>query len=108
MKPTKEENLEEILKAIAIVKELVLEDININDFYYSGDKDTQSEAFEGVMRSHDIIPSSTSEMDISDVERLWTQHKDEIDKEFDRLVHVGIETELFYKKVLDYLSFYEQ
>jgi len=95
-------NLEENLKAISIVKEMVESQRNFNDYFYSGDKDTRIEAYDTVLKKHNL--SSCNELSNEDNDRYFKEFDTEINEVLGELIEYGKKTEAFLKQVLDLMK----
>lgn len=90
-------NTEKCLNAIFIVREMVKEQMQLNDYYYRGDKDTLIEAFNDVMRKQGI--SNWYELDADARGQYLEKNNLEISDRCDELVKLGNDDQEFLNKV---------
>ncbi len=94
---------EEKFNALVIVKQLVNNAVELNDYLYSGDKDTRFEAATIIFHKHGL--ASFYELNKEDREKYWNLYEDEINEQFHKLVGDWKEEQKFYNKMLGFIDF---
>lgn len=87
-----------IQQAKEIILKQVYDDLQINDYFLSGDTNTKDEAFESV------IGASIYDFLLERADELYNEHSAKIDEEYNRLCKVGEENRIFYNKMIQYLD----
>ena len=77
----------EVINAFKIVKEVVSNNNQAIDYFYSGDKDTRIEAMSNTFRHYG--KPSYYELSVEELQKYDEMYHDDIDKEFNCLVNFG-------------------
>ena len=90
------------LKSIEMVKQMVYDSMQGNEYFYSGDKDTRIESINEVFKKYNI--GEYYKLDKDTISKNVELYKDEIDKTFNDMVKGYTELDDFYEKVIKFLD----
>lgn len=97
---------EEALNALKIVESIVMSDMQMNEYFNSGDRDTLNNAFEAVWNKNEITPISIYDLNSETIDNYYKEHGEEIYTVFDKIVESGKQDKILHEKIINYLKSY--
>lgn len=78
---------EEIINALTIVRDVIIHDLDLVDYFYSGDKDTFRIAMTNILEKHGL--HGYYELEQSNLEKYREMYNEEINSEYNRIILEG-------------------